>query len=276
VALITPCVYLLGTGKLQNQSLIVYTGSVNASTCPIDTNTLLVESSGQVAVEALNVAGPPGTSSVAGYAYPPPQYNVPALSDPLAAVVSPSFSGTCNHTSYSVTSGTVALSPGTYCKGLNIANATVTLSAGLYVITGGGIWNHSTVTGTGVTLFFTTGGGASYGQFIVENSSTLNLTAPLDASNGGTPTISIFVDRNWVHTGGQDFQLASTTFSGDGIWYMPAAGLELYSCGTVVGTHYLGVVADNIFTAGTIFTPTNNYSYLHTGNPFRTQGALVQ
>jgi hypothetical protein len=38
----------------------------------------------------------------------------------------------------------------------------------------------------------------------------------------------------------------------------------------------MGLVADNFFTGGTIYTPTNNYSYVKTGNPFRTLGALIQ
>jgi hypothetical protein len=79
-----------------------------------------------------------------------------------------------------------------------------------------------------------------------------------------------------VTTGAQDFQLNTATVQVDGIWYIKKAGLELWSCGTVQGTQYLGIVADNIFSAGTIFLPTNDYSYVSTGNPFRKQGALIQ
>jgi len=275
VALITPCLYTLGTGKLQNQSIIVYTGSLLATSCPIYATAVNVLSNGNVAVEAVNVSGSASSSSNAGFIYPSPVYNVPVVTDPLASIVSPSFSS-CNHTSYSLTSGTATLSPGTFCKGLNITNATVTLNPGLYVITGGANWSNATVSGNGVTLYFTSGGGGSYGQFLIQNGSHITISAANDSSYGATPAILVFADRNWTATGGQDFQLISSTMSGDGIWYIPHAGLEVWSDGTYTAPHYLGVVADNIFTAGTYFEPVNNYSYVSTGNPFRSQGPLVQ
>jgi hypothetical protein len=274
--LITPCVYLTGTGQLQNYTLINYTGSIDADSCPINVNTsMYIEQHGHVAVEAINVAGPSGSSNQTGYVWPTPMFNIPTVSDPLSTVSSPSFSGSCDHTSYSITSGNPTLSPGNYCKGLNISNASVTLNPGLYVITGGGTWNQSTITGSGVTLYFTSGGGAGYGQFIVQNA-TLNLSAADDSSNSATPAISIFADRSWTPTGSQDFQFISSSVAGDGIWYLPKAGIELWSCGTVTGTHYMGLVADNLFTAGSIYTPTNNYSSVTTGNPFRKLNPLVQ
>jgi hypothetical protein len=81
-----------------------------------------------------------------------------------------------------------------------------------------------------------------------------------------------------VATGGQDFQLISSTVSGDGIWYLPKAGLEVWSLGIFPNTagNYLGVVSDNIFTAGTQFKLANNYSYVTTGNPFRSKATLIQ
>jgi hypothetical protein len=275
-ALMTPCAYFIGTGKLQAYSLIAQNGSMLADSCPIYINTnMQVMSNGNMAVEAINVAGAASASSISGYAFPSPHFNSTTITDPLASVTSPSFSS-CSHTSYSLTNGTATLSPGTYCKGLNFTNSTVTLNPGLYIITGGATWNNSTVTGTGVTLFFTTGGGGSYGQFVVENGSTLNLSAPTATANGAIATILVFADRNWVASSAQDFVLASMSYTGDGIWYLPGAGLEVYSCGTFTGTHYMGIVADNTSFAGTYFEPTNNYSNIATGNPFRPLGGLVQ
>ncbi len=278
VALITPCTYLFGTGTLQNQALIVYTGSFLGNSCPVYVNGGMdIEANGHIAVEAINVAGSAASSNQAGFVYPTPQFNVNSMSDPLAWITPPSFSGTCNHTGYSLSGGTATLNPGTFCKGMSFTNSTVTLNPGLYVITGGGTWSNSTVTGNGVTLYFTEGGGASSGQFKIVNNSNVTLSAPNDNSAGGIPAIVVFADpNNWVTTGAQDFQLNTATVQVDGIWYIKKAGLELWSCGTVQGTHYLGIVADNIFSAGTIFLPTNDYSYVSTGNPFRKQGALIQ
>jgi hypothetical protein len=132
------------------------------------------------------------------------------------------------------------------------------------------------VSGTGVTLFFTKGGGATtYGQFVMTEC-TLKLSAPTDTTNNGVPTVLVFADRKWAHTGAQDFQVLSSTYSGDGIWYLTNAGIEFWSSGTFQGTNYFGVVADNLFTAGTILYPTNNYSNIPTGNPFLPAGGLVQ
>jgi hypothetical protein len=276
-ALMTPCIYGLGNGSLQNQSIIMYTGSMLADSCPIYATSYNVQSNGHIAVEAVNSSGPASSSLNSGFIYPSPVYNVPVVSDPLSSISSPSFS-TCSggHTSYNLTSGSATLNPGTYCKGLNISNASVTLNPGLYIITGGATWSSATVTGSGVTLFFTMGGGGGYGQFIIQSGSNVTLSAANDSTSGATPAILVFADRNWTTTGSQDFQVISSTFTGDGIWYIPKAGLEVWSSGTFTGPHYLGIVCDNIFSAGTYFEPANNYSYVVTGNPFRKLGTLVQ
>jgi Flp pilus assembly protein TadG len=278
-ALMPPCVYTLGTGTLQNKSLEVYTGSLLGNSCPIYATTLDDESSGNIAVESVDISGSSGTSMVGGFVYPSPVYNVPTLTDPLASVTSPSFSSCGSHPNTTTITTTTTLSPGTYCKGLNITNATVTLSPGLYTITGSSTWSGATVSGTGVTLFFTTGGGGGYGQFSILSGSTVTLSAANDSSTGtipATPAILVFADRNWTTSNGQDFQVKNSSFTGDGIWYLPKAGLQVWSDTAFTGTNYVGIVADNIFTAGTQIKLLNNYSYITTGNPFRKLGTLVQ
>jgi hypothetical protein len=55
--------------------------------------------------------------------------------------------------------------------------------------------------------------------------------------------------------------------------------MEIWSCNNgqiLSGTNYFGIYADNLFTAGTIVMPLNNYSYVTGGNPFRTKAPLVQ
>jgi hypothetical protein len=102
------------------------------------------------------------------------------------------------------------------------------------------------------------------------------LTAPATTANGAIAAIAVFADRNWSATAAQDFHIYFSTVDADGIWYMPSAGFYLWNGGTVTGPHYFGVVADNLFTEGTDFNPRSDYSYVTTGNPFRTQNALVQ
>ena len=274
-ALITPCAFFSNAKGLQTYALQGVTGSLIGNTCPIYVNTnMSVGPAAQVAVEAVDVAGSSGASSNSGYVYPAPAYNVPAAADPLATLAAPTFVG-CNHTSFSVTGGLATLNPGTYCKGLNLTNAIVTLNPGLYIITGGATWSGATVFGSGVTLFFTQGGGGGFGQFKVLYS-IVSMSAPTDSSSGGIPAILVFADRNWVATGAQDFQLNTSPISGDGVWYLSGAGLALLSCGNISAPHYLGIVADNLYYSGTILQLSNNYSYVATGDPMRRSGTLIQ
>jgi len=276
-ALVTPCIYLLGTGTESPATFWSTTGATDGSyVCPMNVNYKMeVDSPSHANLEAINLRGPGATLVGASNATPTPNYAATLLTDPLASVVaSPTFTS-CGHTSYSVSGSTVTLSPGTYCKGLNFSNATVTLNPGLYIITGGATWANSTVTGTGVTLFFTQGGGGGFGQFQM-NSSTVSLSAPNSSSAGGIPAITVFADRSWTPTAAQDFRIYFSTMQGDGIWYMPKAGFYIWNAGTVTGSDYFGIVADNLLLEGSNLTPRGDYSYVSTGNPFRQQSAIIQ
>jgi len=281
-ALMTPCIYLTGSGGLQTYTLVLGTGSIVGETCPayINTNILIgTPTTPATSLEAIDVSGSAGGSSGASKTYPSVTFNTPALTDPLAATASPSFSA-CQaaNTSYSKSnvSSLLTLSPGTYCNGITLNNdSNVVFNPGKYIITGGATWTNSTVSGTGVTLFFTQGGGGSYGQFSIHNS-TVTLSAPTDTSNGGIPGILVFADRNWVATSAQDFIVWNTSFVGDGIWYLTGAGLLVYDCTNFYGPNYMGLVADNGVFWGTEAIFRNNYSNVPTGNPFRTIGALAQ
>lgn len=278
VAQMTPCVFLTGT-TLQTYTLDGYSGDFKGDSCPFDINSNLETIALSLAPEAMNIAGPASASSIQGYEWPTPfNYNAPTVTDPLASVTSPSFNGTCNHTSYSLynVASNTTLSPGTYCKGLNITNSTATLSPGLYVITGGAGWYNSTITGSGVTLYFTSGGGGTDSKFDISGGSVVTLSAPNTSSNGTIAGILVFTDRNWTHTNPQDVDIINSTFTGDGIWYLPSTGLYISNSGVVTGTNYFGIVADNMTTTGTSVRPLNNYSYVTTGNPLRTNAPLVQ
>jgi len=276
-ALVTPCIYLLGTGTQSPSTFWSITGAVNGSyICPINLNYKMeVDSPSHANFEAINLQGPSASLTGSGTATPTPNYMTPLVTDPLASyITSPAFSA-CTTTSYSASNTTVVLNPGTYCKGLNFTNSTVTLNPGLYIITGGATWANSTVTGAGVTLFFTKGGGGGFGQFQI-NYSTVSLSAPTSSSGGSVPAIVVFADRGWTPTAAQDFKLYFSTMQGDGIWYMPGAGFYIWNAGTVTGSSYFGIVADNLYLEGTDLTPRGDYSSVSTGNPFRRQSAIIQ
>jgi len=225
---------------------------------------------------ALNVTGTALQSgALLGTTTVTPRFGAATMTDPLASVTSPSFSA-CTHTNYTVLLATVTINPATYCGGITITTSTVTFNPGLYIITGGAHWTGATVKGTGVTLFFTKGGGSLYGQLLISTLSTITLSAPTDSSNGGIPGILIFGDRNWVASAPQDFQCGASSITGDGIWYTTNTGLLFNSC-PISGTNYLAFDTDNLSTLGFPgVTLSSNFSNVSGGNPMRNQEVLVQ
>ena len=148
VALVPPCFYLTG-GKTAMTSV----GSTLALKCPLYVDRgVTVDGSSSVSAMAENMVGSAGESS--GSMTPAAHFGAAAMADPLAAIPEPA-TGACAHTGFKQSGGVATLSPGTYCEGMTLTNATVTLQPGQYVITGGAHWSGSTVQGTGVTLFFT-------------------------------------------------------------------------------------------------------------------------
>jgi hypothetical protein len=285
-ALLTPCIYLTGTGGLQTYSLDVATGSLNGDSCPVYVNTnMRVQSAAKMSVEAIDVTGSASGSVLSGsVVYPPPNFNVRTMADPLASVTQPPYTGCVHNSGYTVLNTVATLAPSSYCNGLTIFNSTVILSPGTYFITGTVTWTNSTVTGSGVTLFFTHDAGGAYRGLQVSNS-IITLSSPTDASDP-YEGIVVFTDRAWVpNNPPQDFTLYHSDVTTDGIWYLTGTGLSVTSClpstaakngCTLTGNNYFGVIADNLLLNGTIFAPLNNYSNLSGGNPFVTQATLVQ
>lgn len=266
VALAPPCFYLTG-GKTAMTSV----SSTLALSCPLYANRgVSLDGSSSVSAMAENMTGSAGESS--GAMTPAARFSAVAMADPLAAIVEPA-TGSCAHTSFKQSGGTVTLSPGTYCKGMTLTNATVTLNPGLYVITGGAHWSGSTVQGTGVTLFFTKGTGAAVGQFVVDANSRVTLSAPLTGST--LAGLVVFGTRSWTATAAQDFQLVNSTVHADGIWYLPGSGL-LLNGSTMACDHSLGLDAKTLAMNSAQVAGAGDFSRVATGSPFRPLGGLVQ
>jgi hypothetical protein len=116
------------------------------------------------------------------------------ISDPYANSSFPAPSGCAKH-NYTA-KAEVTLSPGVYCGGMSLnAGANVTLSPGIYYIDGGDftVRGGATITGTGVTMVFTSTSGNSWPTATINGSAIVNLTAP---TSGPTAGIVMFGDRN--------------------------------------------------------------------------------
>jgi hypothetical protein len=213
---------------------------------------------------------------------PQPRYGATPKNDPLAYVTAPTLSSSCI-SNPSHTSGTHTISAGSYCNGITFTNSTVTMNPGLYVIAGGMSINTSTVTGTGVTLYFTkTSGASSYSPITVTGPCCsvttygLYLKAPTTSVNGGIPGVVMFADRNWVDHGSQGFQFNYATIQTDGYWYLPNTGLYMWAT-NLTYYKYNGLVIDNYYQFGTTNYLNSDFSDLGGVSPLHYEdGVLVQ
>jgi len=201
---------------------------------------------------------------------PAPTHGATAASNPFSTLQTPTV-GACTYTSYSVPYGTVTLNPGTYCNGLNIGGgATVTMNPGTYIMKGGGLHfaGGSHVTGSGVMIYDTYGGGYSYQPIIFDNGTSETLTAPTTGTYAG---ILLFQDPTVVGGGASSFA-GGTSANLTGTLYFPTTALS-FSNGASAA--YTIIVADSVnFTGGV--TLKNDYSSLPGGSPIKGSVALSE
>ena len=169
-----------------------------------------------------------------------------AASDPYASVPIPSFSG-CNQSNYSA-KNTLTISPGVYCGGISVnAGAHLTLSPGIYYIDGGSftVNGNASVSGTGVTLMFTSSTGSNWPTATINGGATINLIAP---TSGPTAGIVIYGDRNMPVGTAFKFNGGSTEYFGGAV-YLPKAALT-FTGGANSNNGCTQIVADSVDFAG--------------------------
>ncbi len=203
---------------------------------------------------------------------PLPTQGATAASNPFASLPAPSVGSGCDHTNYTVGGNTtITLSPGIYCGGLSTTNgAKVTLNPGTYIMKGGGVQftGGSTVTGTGVMFYNTYAAGYPYGAILLNNGTTVTLTASTTGTYAG-----ILMFQNPTLVGG-----AASGFSGGciakltGALYFPTTALA-YSNGA--SAPYTIIVADSVtFTGGVKIN--SDYASLPGGSPIKGSVALSE
>lgn len=170
---------------------------VDAAGCSIQVNSTnpvasRIKSNASVTADAICIAGGYQDNSNGAYA-PTPETgstDCPPVSDPLAAMAPPPYSG-CDYDALEVDDVTTTLGPGVYCDGLKIkGNADVEFLSGEYIIEGGDflVDSDSVVQGAGVGFYLT--GGATI-EF--KNNVVVDFSAPTDGPLAG---ILFFQDRN--------------------------------------------------------------------------------
>jgi hypothetical protein len=218
-----------------------------------------------------------------GIITPDPQTGVTPFPDPLRNLPVPSpcsSAGGCNpadcsaHPNRMVINSDVTLSPGTYCGGIAVKNATVTFSPGQYLIVGGGISTQDTnshIRGTNVFFYNTYNSSKAYGTFDFNANSDVQLTAP---SSGTYTGILAFQDRNCCTAGSvtESFQGGATSFY-EGTIYYPKSIVQFRGNPSLDIAHYTIIVSWQLQIQGSSYM-NNDYSHLVGGNPIKQVGLI--
>ena len=175
---------------------------------------------------------------------------VQPLADPYAKLQVPAFSGCDDHNFTAKTK--VTINPGVYCGGMKLnAGADVTLNPGIYYIDRGDLTVNggATMTGTGVTIIFTSSTGSSWPTASINGGAVINLTPPTD---GPTAGVSMFADRNIPVGTSFSFNGGATQYLG-GVIYIPT-GDVLFAGGAGSTSSCTKLIADTIqFTGSSNF-----------------------
>ncbi|MEO8575984.1 MAG: hypothetical protein ABI556_04755 [Gemmatimonadales bacterium] len=188
-----------------------------------------------------------------------------AVVNPLASVTMPTV-GACKpgFTTPTVVTGTMNLTPGVYCGGISISNAsnTANLAPGTYIMAGGGlsVTNSAVINGTEVTIINTTGAYA-FKPFNFGNGCKAKLTA---STSGAFKGILFFQDPAAPSTPSSVFACSSDTPPElTGAIYLPNSSITFN--GSNSGTQVLGsVIALKVVVSGkiTIINDTSSGSAL--------------
>lgn len=171
------------------------------------------------------------------------------ISDPYADVPLPNYTPGCE-----CENGDSTLSPGVYC-GLTI-HGNVTMQPGLYVIDGGSFTVNSwaRLTGSGVTLVFTSRTGSDYPTVRINGGARVNLSAAADDTTGPTGQkalkgIVMYMDRNAPT--GTDVRLnGGSNQKFKGALYFPKAKVTLTGGSDTTDSGCLQLIADTIAFGG--------------------------
>ena len=257
-----PCMLTLSTSGSGSLSA-VGNASINAIKCGIyvnSTSSSAIKLTGNVDINAgsINVVG--GFSKTGDVTTTAVTMGAATTLDPFLSFPKPAFTS-CTYTNFSKKgNGSIALTPGTYCGGINLSgNTSVILAPGMYVIYGGGFnvsGNVSPMTGTDVTIY-NSGAGATgpnaFGSINLTGDIKLNLSAPLTGSYAGMLFFQNPLNTQAASLGGN----SGSTFKGN--LYFPKNSLTLSgNSGTTIPMG--AIVAQNVnVTGNATISMTNTY-----------------
>ncbi len=171
--------------------------------------------------------------------------------DPFADVDVPSFSG-CDSGpgGTTINGGTATLSPGVYCGGLKIQNASVDFAPGTYIIDGGDLdfKTKAQLTGDGVVFVLTGNPASDTGSLSITSEAQLQMTPP---DSGDLKGIMFYQDRDAPPTGVNRIR-GQSQLQTDGAFYFPNQTLQISGNAQiqVTSNECAGFIADKLELLG--------------------------
>ena len=224
------CIYVLDNSA--DKAVEVSSGStIQADDCCVQVNSnssnaLSVTSGSSLTADCINVVG--DYEDGGGTIDPEPSTGGDPASDPLADLAPPDDTGPCDYTDFTLSSQTATLSPGIYCGGLAVESGSdATLLEGNYILRGKGlkVSSDSSIEGTGISFYNTSGSGYDYEAISIESGSDARLSAP---STGDRQGVLFFQDRDVPSGYDNKIESGSTSWF-EGALYFPTQHVMFHS-----------------------------------------------
>ncbi len=202
---------------------------------------------------------------------PTPTTGVAPVPDPLASLPAPAVGG-CNQTELKVDGVSLTVSPGVYCKGIEVkSGGQLTMLPGVYIISGKGLkmdGNASRIAGSGVMIYNTSGNGYSFDRVDI-NAGSLQLSGPVSGPYSG---ILYFEDR--AAPSGKDVTMDNLVNSYlEGAIYARNNKFKLASLNSTA-KFSIFVVKELEMTGSSVIG--TDYSSLSSGSPLKSGAAVVE
>jgi hypothetical protein len=233
-----------GLGTNGNTTLEVKNGGIQVNSSA-NAATSVAGTAGAIVAEQLRIHG--GISTSGAPTLPEELYtNTTPVPDPLAGLPMPLKASYATRAAIDAKNkDTINAQPGYYPGGITMKNGSVVnLAPGMYLLGPPGLSaNGGTLNGTGVTLFFTTGPGSTYGTLDLGGGATVHLSPP---TSGPWAGITMFSDRNAPLTNTHNM-VGNSGSTISGTLYFPSTVLDLRGTSDFVANQ---VIANVINVSG--------------------------
>jgi hypothetical protein len=240
------CAYILGTSSGGGSGMSISgNATVTLSGCGLYSNDGISQtgSTSSIIATSGNIYTYGTNSYSSGHVSPAPTSEASPISDPLAALAKPTVPSTCDHTSFSNSTGG-PLTSGVYCGGMTLSSSSLTtLGSGIYYIVGGGLnISGGNVTGSGVMFYLTCNVTYPAHATSISGSGTVSITAPTSG-----PYIGILIFQDSACPTSANQMSGSASSASTGALYFPNTELDISGSS---GSSYLSIIAFSLKASG--------------------------